>query len=601
MKSEKQLFFTIGFVGIVLIASFVLGINQYTNAAKNLTKRYHILANSFEKTFIILSKTKRKGLAMMLEEIVRDEKLMQAFAEGRRKDLQAMTIDFFKNVLKPKYGVTKYQYGDAQAVTFLRVHKPSVFGDKGGAFRKTLVHVNKEKTSVSGFEVGTGEPALRVIFPAYYDGNYLGTVELGLSFYELLKIAIQDTSLTYSVSVKSKFFNQEGRRGIKEAEDLCKGDDVYYAFSSESVRSDLNNLSISPDDPAIQKGSLSKDNTKRTFFIQAFKLFNYSKQWFGSILIVKDVTQPLAAVKYKTLLITISATVLILVVGFIMIVRFQDIRERFMQSMNKQQREVEQKTAAYLELKANCQNFKQFKQDFISMVMFSFKTPLNACQGYLRHFIHDFEQLVSENGIPVQHKTRLLKPVEHALSEIEHLVPIVNDYYQIAFAYLKLPQSDDENIVYVNVLLEKVKKDSHIYFRYKPHITFTLEVPPSMPPLKGNPKLLRQGLTNIIRFMSHYTNQGVLRLTAECDRNEWLVLKLIGQQGIRLPSKALPDIVQVVLKEFSPELLHRSYDAKEIGLALAQLTINQLGGELNILTENDVALGFEIRLPLHAA
>jgi diguanylate cyclase (GGDEF)-like protein/PAS domain S-box-containing protein len=80
------------------------------------------------------------------------------------------------------------------ANSFLRVHKPSKFGDNMDNVRHTIVDVNTNKKAVSGFETGRVYSGIRGVVPVFYSENanapkeHIGALEVGSSFNSLLSI-----------------------------------------------------------------------------------------------------------------------------------------------------------------------------------------------------------------------------------------------------------------------------------------------------------------------------------------------------------------------------------------------------------------------------
>ncbi|MCE1234966.1 MAG: methyl-accepting chemotaxis protein [Hyphomicrobiales bacterium] len=103
-----------------------------------------------------------------------------AFAAGDRKtlaDLLAPTFDALKTD-----GIEQFQYHLAPATSFLRVHKPSKFGDDLSSFRHTVVEANGASKEVTGLESGVAGIGIRAVVPVVHDKKKVGTVEFGLAF-----------------------------------------------------------------------------------------------------------------------------------------------------------------------------------------------------------------------------------------------------------------------------------------------------------------------------------------------------------------------------------------------------------------------------------
>ncbi|SHK12561.1 methyl-accepting chemotaxis protein [Desulforamulus aeronauticus] len=117
---------------------------------------------------------------MALMPIVNNPEIQKAFAERDRERLTALTIGTWEQVKGE--GVEQFQFHDAPAIAFLRLHSLEKYGDDLSSFRATVVEANKSKALMVGLEEGKGGIGFRVVAPMFMDGKYLnGSVEYGMS------------------------------------------------------------------------------------------------------------------------------------------------------------------------------------------------------------------------------------------------------------------------------------------------------------------------------------------------------------------------------------------------------------------------------------
>ena len=72
--------------------------------------------------------------------------------------------------------------------SFLRFHRPEVFGDDLTGVRKTVEYVNRTHEQIKGFEEGRIYNSYRFVFPLFNGKDYLGSVETSVS----MKIILQE-------------------------------------------------------------------------------------------------------------------------------------------------------------------------------------------------------------------------------------------------------------------------------------------------------------------------------------------------------------------------------------------------------------------------
>ncbi|MEA1955434.1 MAG: cache domain-containing protein, partial [Campylobacterota bacterium] len=64
--------------------------------------------------------------------------------------------------------------------TFLRVHKPKMYGDKLNKKRKIILDTISTQKRQCGFEVGKLKMTYRVVTPIFYNNELVGVVEIGI-------------------------------------------------------------------------------------------------------------------------------------------------------------------------------------------------------------------------------------------------------------------------------------------------------------------------------------------------------------------------------------------------------------------------------------
>ena len=168
-----------GILVVLIIVSVVMSINSYNKAKNSILTQAKEDANRFYNLFEHSVKAKAKDVSIAMELVVNDMQAVEYFANKDRESLKNHFLEVYKNKLKPVYKIKQFQYHVPPATSFLRLHKPSKFGDDLSAFRKTVIEVNKNQKKIVGLEVGRGGPGLRVVYPVFdADKNFLGSVDI---------------------------------------------------------------------------------------------------------------------------------------------------------------------------------------------------------------------------------------------------------------------------------------------------------------------------------------------------------------------------------------------------------------------------------------
>uniref|UniRef100_A0A7V4NG00 Methyl-accepting transducer domain-containing protein n=1 Tax=Fervidobacterium pennivorans TaxID=93466 RepID=A0A7V4NG00_FERPE len=111
--------------------------------------------------------------------ILSDKRAIELFKKRDRQGLYNYLLPLYEN-LKSK-GIGQLHFINADLTSFLRFHKPELYGDDL-SFRKMLVKVKETKKELNGAEPGIIGLVLRAISPVIVDGEFIGIVEAGIIY-----------------------------------------------------------------------------------------------------------------------------------------------------------------------------------------------------------------------------------------------------------------------------------------------------------------------------------------------------------------------------------------------------------------------------------
>jgi methyl-accepting chemotaxis protein len=120
--------------------------------------------------------------------IANNPAVQQAFAERDREELLEMLLEPYQSISEK---MAQFQFHLPDSTSFLRLHSPDNYGDDLSGFRGTVNQANESRTQVVGIEEGRGGYGLRVVVPMSYQGEHLGTVEMGSSLGENFLVEMQ--------------------------------------------------------------------------------------------------------------------------------------------------------------------------------------------------------------------------------------------------------------------------------------------------------------------------------------------------------------------------------------------------------------------------
>ncbi|NOR58681.1 MAG: hypothetical protein GQ474_09190 [Sulfurimonas sp.] len=146
---------------------------------ENLNNNYKVTTNSFK----LISDNLYSMILNQPEIVELFYKAKHSKTESDRTVLREKLYTKMKPYFEQlnKSGVNIMLFSFANNRTFLRVHKPSKYGDDLSAVRYSFTYVNDKKKSIRGLEQGKISHAFRNIFPLYYNDEYIGSVDVAFS------------------------------------------------------------------------------------------------------------------------------------------------------------------------------------------------------------------------------------------------------------------------------------------------------------------------------------------------------------------------------------------------------------------------------------
>ncbi len=271
----------ISILSFIIIGTAIVMLN-YNKLQTNLLQRTEKDFLRVQELFYQISKTQASNLQMALESVINSKELISKFENGDRDGLAKDLVPFFKDRLKPVYGIKQFQFHIPKATSYLRVHKPSKFGDDLSSFRGTVVYTNETQKPAVGVEVGRGGPGLRVVLPVYGSKQqHLGSVEFGGGLTSILKQIANLYSVEYAIGIEDKIF-KKAKRFQGKPTDVRKGDVIYYEYSSDQANLHVNDMPRITIDRVILDGNLAT---------YSFPIYDFLENIVGYVTVFEDLSE----------------------------------------------------------------------------------------------------------------------------------------------------------------------------------------------------------------------------------------------------------------------------------------------------------------------
>lgn len=140
----------------------------------------------------------KKNMALSLAYLTAgNPEVAQALARQDRERLKALTLPVFSTLFND-FGVRQFHFHLPPAVSFLRLHALSRYGDDLGPYRPTIRRAMETGKGVGGIEIGATGLSIRSVAPIFHDRRLVGTVEVGLS---LGKPLLEEFKKFYGVEI----------------------------------------------------------------------------------------------------------------------------------------------------------------------------------------------------------------------------------------------------------------------------------------------------------------------------------------------------------------------------------------------------------------
>ncbi|NOQ17599.1 MAG: PAS domain S-box protein [Methyloprofundus sp.] len=213
---------------LFLLLSMLIAVLDITFVAITYYQSQNALIASFEKdaktqhaTFRNSFKETVNNMLQIATFVANDPRIQQAFLQGKlavaaegggeggeqagraRNELLTIVAPSWAEMTKQFHARQLHFHLGPGSTSFLRVHKPSKFGDNMDNVRYTIVDANKTLHTTSGFETGRVYSGIRGVQPVFaispetHKKVHVGAVESGISYHDLL----QNFAQTFDVNV----------------------------------------------------------------------------------------------------------------------------------------------------------------------------------------------------------------------------------------------------------------------------------------------------------------------------------------------------------------------------------------------------------------
>lgn len=451
--------------------------------------------------------------------------------------------------------------------SFLRFHKPQMFGDNLTSVRDTVAFVNREKRFIAGFEEGRIYNGYRFVYPLIdkKTKKHLGSVETSVSMQAIIERIREETKGHVDFIIKKETVYGRVSKGELKNYEKSNIESSYLYEKSISKGGDVFIEKLVARYPKLQenlqKGEafdfVQRDESKSyvTTFLPIINV--YTKEQVAYII----VSRPNDILEYTRDKSVFTFFIVILLLGAVLYSFY---------IVNRHKEEAERANSA--------------KSAFLANMSHEIRTPLNGVIGLV--------SLVLKTDLSALQREYLTK----AIYSSKILLNIINDI--LDYSKMEAQKMEIEKIPFeLDVMLQNILDLFHFQAEEKSLLltyNFAANVEKH---LLGDPFRLMQVLTNLVGNAIKFTDKGEVQLNISL---EWL------QENRTKLRFSVKDTGIGISKEKQEKLFGaftqadvsntRVYGGTGLGLMISKRLVELMGGSIELQSQEGVGSEFSFAL-----
>ncbi len=517
----------------------------------------------FERSYEQISSRLDNYLSKRVNGLLVQDDILKAFRDRDRKRLYALTEKKFQVIRNELPGFPILHFHTPDHKSFLRLHKPNFFDDELKDVRPMVTRVIHSRVEEKGFEVGKFAIIYRVVRPVFYEGEFLGVLEIGGD------IGFMMNELRLLFGLPSAFYaTPESLAPYKLKNDFRHvSGRLLFSTNNEQLFNEIESVNFKNGGKQVVDG-------KEYALLVSDPIVDTNGQLIGNIVSLHDLSR-MNAMQRKNIVQTMVMTVLLLLLVSVVLEKSFGRMVADLEASNR------------LAMKA-----EKAKGEFLANMSHEIRTPMNAIVGMTRLALKT----------PLDERQRyLIGSVKTASDSLLGLLNDILDLSKIEAGQLQL----DRHVFSISALLDSVRSiltiaavDKNLELR----VAGELDNVPAF--VEGDELRLRQILVNLVSNAIKFTQTGSVEVTvarepADLGGDTVLARFSVTDTGIGIPLDQQEAIFTTFRQGDSSTA--RQFGGSGLGLAICQQLVEVMGGRIWLESEPGKGSSFHFTVPLTVA
>lgn len=542
------------FLSVVLFLLITLNILREIINILNILKNEELSQIKIAKQYLKRRITHHlQDIETILEVILSNDDVVRNFAERHRENLKKLLKKTYNN-LNEDYKVSQIHFHIPFSKSFLRLHLPNKHSDDLSSYREIVVLCHKNKKVYRGFEIGKGGMTFRVIEPVFYNGNFIGSLEVGLPLSLMfLKDVKTFTKMDYALISVVKFQKNK----IKKAKPY--------------ILKKTKNFLINTKNNVLNKiQSTGKTRLNNTIKSQKYKYFLYPLKSYSNKTMAYIVGMLDDAVYTDVLKKQIRSSVIIFIIEIILIL-FVIFSWKHMRNLNFNLKN------AYEEIK----NLIKKKDNLIAMISHDLRSPFTSIIGYT-------DIILTNKNIAMSDIQKYVQKINSSANlELNYITDLLN-LIRYEYGELKLKKELNDVLDLIKSAVDAVK-----IIAEQKNIDISIECKQGIELNIDGTKIIHV-LNNLINNAIKFTNKDGT-INVKClDYQNYVEIHVIDN-GVGIEEKRIDKLFTLYTRDHTYGT--QGEKGTGLGLSIVKDIIELHGGKINVKSQKEKGSDFYFTLP----